>query len=419
MKTNVMKPLLRSVGRAMRRLSLVAGLGAGLLLSGCIGNNSECIEDQPGYEEGKDVWLSVNFRNVDSESRSRAVTDPVHPDEAATAAENYIDGNDLTIMFLNSEGRVIKVFDPGEYSVGVTSNTDGLYNDYELKFRINQDYFEKTVGSSTFSLLVVANHGGTGDGETYNRDDLWMKSVADLAALKTSFGYTGQNGTAAWTPDIAGGRHIPMAGIHRFTVSRTALEGATDANNPLVITAGGNEIDMQRAMAKIRVIDAFKSAADNFDGEYITSVKLKGISSRGSFVPDNTAWANGTCVLEDATWLTSWYQQENSISLTAPEEYTDPETNTLRARMTGYMPECGSEVFNETQSPTLEIVVANNAGTTQTFSVKLSEITNPGVTAFARNHIYQFIIEKNFQADITVAYTVCEWNSANTDIDFN
>lgn len=419
MKTDVMKPLLRPAGRALRRLSLVAGLGAGLLLSGCIDSNSECIEDQPGYEEGKDVWLSVNFRNVDSEGRSRAVTDPVHPDEDATAAENFIDVNDITVMFLNSDGRVMKVFADGEYSVEVNSNTDGLYNDYVLRFRINQDYFEKTGATSTFSLLVVANHDGTGDGQTYNPDDLWMKSVADLSALKTSFGYTGQNGTAAWTPDIAGGRHIPMAGIHRFTVSRAALESATDANNPLVITEGGNEIDMQRAMAKIRVIDAFKSAADNVDGEYIASVKLKGVSSRGSFVPDDAAWANGTCVLEKATWLTSWYQQENSISLTAPEEYTDTQTNTLRTRMIGYMPECGIEVFNETQSPTLEIVVANAAGQTRNYSVKLSDLKEPGVTAFARNHIYQFIVEKNFQADITIAYTVCEWNSADADIDFN
>lgn len=414
-----MKPLLRPAGRALRRLSLVAGLGAGLLLSGCIDSNSECIEDQPGYEEGKDVWLSVNFRNVDSEGRSRAVTDQDHPDEEATAAENYINGNDLNVMFLNSDGRVMKVFADGEYSVEVISNADGLYNDYQLNFRINQDYFEKTGATSTFSLLVVANHKGTGDGQTYNPDNLWMKSVADLSALKTSFGYTGQNGTEAWTPDIAGGRHIPMAGIHRFTVRRAALESATDANNPLVITDGDNEIDMQRAMAKIRVIDAFKSATDNVDGEYIASVKLKGVSSRGSFVPDDATWANGTCVLEKATWLTSWYQQENSISLTAPEEYTDTETNTLRTRMIGYMPECGSEVFNETQSPTLEIVVANEAGQTRNYSVKLSDIQNPGVTAFARNHIYQFIVEKNFQADITIAYTVCEWNSADADIDFN
>lgn len=414
-----MKPLLRPTGRALRRLSLVAGLGVGLLLSGCIDSNSECIEDQPGYEEGKDVWLSVNFRNVDSEGRSRAVADSDHPAEDATAAENFINVNDITVMFLNSDGRVMKVFADGEYSVEVISNADGLYNDYQLIFRINQDYFEKTGTTSTFSLLIVANHNGTGDGQTYNPDNLWMKSVADLSALKTSFGYTGQNGTEAWTPDKDGGRHIPMAGIHRFTVSRAALESATDANNPLVITDGGNEIDMQRAMAKIRVIDALKSAADNVDGEYIASVKLKGVSSRGSFVPDDATWANGTCVLENATWLTSWYQQENTISLTAPEEYTDVETGKLRTRMIGYMPECGSEVFNETQSPTLEIVVANAAGATQNFSVKLSEITNPGVPAFARNHIYQFIVEKNFQADITIAYTVCEWNSGNADIDFN
>lgn len=411
MKTNVMKPLLRPACRALRRLSLVAGLGAGLLLSGCIDSNSECIEDQPGYEEGKDVWLSVNFRNVDSEGRSRAVTDPGHPDEDATAAENYIDGNDLTVMFLNSDGRVMKVFADGEYSVEVISNADGLYNDYQLRFRINQDYFEKTGTSSTFSLLIVANHNGTGDRQTYNPDNLWMKSVADLSALKTSFGYTGLNSTAAWTPDIAGGRHIPMAGIHRFTVSRTALEGATDANNPLVITDGGNEIDMQRAMAKIRVIDALDENG-NTDNE-ITAVTLTGMNTRGAYlplVPSNewgTSASPNTSVCHIAHGDATWFNPGNVIP-----SYTIDNNG-----WGFYIPEFSWTLAPADAEPTLHITVRSaSTGLDRTYDYPVSKAL--GASDMTRNHIYEFRVTEIAGMNLALTCTVLDWEGHETDWEF-
>ncbi len=406
-----MKPLLRPAGRALRRLSLVAGLGAGLLLSGCIDSNSECIEDQPGYEEGKDVWLSVNFRNVDSEGRSRAVTDPVHPDEDATAAENFIDVNDITVMFLNSDGRVMKVFADGEYSVEVNSNTDGLYNDYVLRFRINQDYFEKTGATSTFSLLVVANHDGTGDGQTYNPDDLWMKSVADLSALKTSFGYTGQNGTAAWTPDIAGGRHIPMAGIHRFTVSRAALESATDANNPLVITEGGNEIEMQRAMAKIRVIDALAENG-NTDNE-ITAVTLSGMNRRGAYLPlvPSNEWGTqvvpNTSVCHIAHGDASWFNPSTVIP-----------SYTIGADGWGfYIPEFSWTLASAAAEPTLHITVHSaSTGLDRTYDYPVSKAL--GASDMTRNHIYEFRVTEIAGTEAELTLVVKDWDDQEVIWDY-
>lgn len=406
-----MKPLLRPACRALRRLSLVAGLGAGLLLSGCIDSNSECIEDQPGYEEGKDVWLSVNFRNVDSEGRSRAVTDPDHPDEDATAAENYIDGNDLTVMFLNSDGRVMKVFADGEYSVEVISNADGLYNDYQLRFRINQDYFEKTGITSTFSLLIVANHNGTGDGQTYNPDNLWMKSVADLSALKTSFGYTGLNSTESWQPDIDGGRHIPMAGIHRFTVSRTALEGATDANNPLVITDGGNEIDMQRAMAKIRVIDALAENG-NTDNE-ITAVTLTGMNTRGAYLPlvPSNDWGTqavpNTAVCHIAHGDATWFNPGNVI----------PSYTIGNNGWGFYIPEFSWTLAPAAAEPTLHITVHSaSTGLDRVYDYPVSKAL--GQTDMTRNHIYEFRVTEIAGMNLALTCTVLDWEGHETDWEF-
>lgn len=411
-----MKPLLRPAGRALRRLSLVAGLGAGLLLSGCIDSNSECIEDQPGYEEGKDVWLSVNFRNVDSEGRSSAVTDPDHPDEEATAAENYIDGNDLTVMFLNSDGRVMKVFAAGEYSVEVISNEDGLYNDYELKFRINQDYFEKTGATSTFSLLVVANHNGTGDGQTYNPDNLWMKSVADLSALKTSFGYTGQNGTEAWTPDKDANpkRLIPMAGIHQFTVNRAALESATDANNPLVITDGGNEIDMQRAMAKIRVIDAL--AENGNTDNVITAVTLSGMNNRGAYLPlvPSNDWGTqvvpNTSVCHIAHGDASWFSF--SAESAARLSYAIGDNG-----WGFYIPEFSWTLAPAGSEPTLRITVHSaSTGLDRTYDYPVSKAL--GASDMTRNHIYEFRVTEIAGTEAELTLVVKDWDDQEVIWDY-
>lgn len=411
MKTNINEypaPRRLTLRRIAQTASLIAAL---LLLPSCVNDNSLCVEDQPGYQEGKDVWLSVNFRNVDSEGRSRAVTDPVHPDEDATAAENFIDVNDITVMFLNSDGRVMKVFADGEYSVEVTSNTDGLYNDYVLRFRINQDYFEKTGATSTFSLLVVANHNGTGDGQTYNPDNLWMKSVADLSALKTSFGYTGLNGTAAWTPDIAGGRHIPMAGIQRFTVSRAALESATDANNPLVITDGGNEIDMQRAMAKIRVIDALAENG-NTDNE-ITAVTLSGMNRRGAYLPlvPSNEWGTqvvpNTSVCHIAHGDASWFNTTVNIP-----SYTIDDNG-----WGFYIPEFSWTLAPAAAEPTLHITVhSGSTGLDRTYDYPVSKAL--GASDMTRNHIYEFRVTEIAGTEAELTLVVKDWDDQEVIWDY-
>lgn len=407
MKTNIINKTLALTAVA------IALMGA---TTACVNDNSLCVEDQPGYEEGKDVWLSVNFRNVDSEGRSRAVTDPKpdHGDEDATAAENYIDGNDLTVMFLNSDGRVMKVFDKNEISV--VYNDEVNYRDYELKFHINQDYFEKTGATSTFSLLVVANHNGTGDGQTYNPDNLWMKSVADLSALKTSFGYTGLNGTAAWTPDKDANpkRLIPMAGIHRFKVSRAALESATDANNPLVITDGGNEIDMQRAMAKIRVIDAL--AQNGNTDNVITAVTLSGMNNRGSYLPlvPSNDWGTqvvpNTSVCHIAHGDASWFSF--SAESAARPSYAIGDNG-----WGFYIPEFSWTLAPAAAEPTLHITV-HSASThlDRTYDYPVSK--SLGQNDMTRNHIYEFRVTEIAGMNLALTCTVLDWEGHETDWEF-
>lgn len=383
-------------------------------VSSCVNSNSLCPEDQPGYVEGDNIWFTFKVRNLSPSSR--ADDSQGHPEEDALAAENYIniDDRDISVLlFANDNGNVwlMKVLTNEEYSVERASGADNssLYN---LSFKINRQYFAYAgSGDAKFSLMVVANMKGTGDysDPLYNSNDHFAYSPQRLAALKLYYGMPDQSATA-WLPSVTEKKLIPMSGILPCTVSQTALQNSSDAYNPLKL----GEVEMQRAMAKIRILDAIKNSADNPDGEYIASVTLKGASTRGSFIPESDDWAAGTCELENATWLYDWYDAQLPIHLTAPAIYPQDNTKTY---LIGYLPECGSEVFaDNTLSPVLEIVINNSSNQQTTYSVKLSEAN---VKAIARNHIYQFEIEKKFSSQPTVGYTVCEWNEDNADIGFN
>ena len=385
-------------------------------VSSCVNSNSLCPEDQPGYVEGDNIWFTFKVRNLSPSSR--ADDSQGHPEEDALAAENYIniDDRDISVLlFANDNGNVwlMKVLTNDEYSVERASGADNssLYN---LSFKINRQYFAYAgSGDAKFSLMVVANMKGTGicSDPLYNSNDHFAYTPQRLAALKLYYGMPDQSATA-WLPSVPEKRFIPMSGVKQCVLTHAALEGE-DASTPSQPIQIGT-VEMQRAMAKIRILDAIKNSADNPDGEYIASVTLKGASTRGSFIPESDKWAAGTCELENATWLNDWYNAQSSIYLTAPAIYPQDNTKTY---LIGYLPECGSEVFaDNTLSPVLEIVINNSSNQQTTYSVKLSDAN---VKAIARNHIYQFEIEKKFSSQPTVGYTVCEWNEDNADIGFN
>lgn len=399
--------------RALRRCTQAAALLAAMLMSpSCVNDNSVCIEDQPGYQEGKDVWLTFTIANQgESQSRSRAgaPTDPSHPDEAAVDAENYIDCDDydLTVMYLNEDGRVMKVFNKDEFVIIPYGGEDVASRQYELKLRIHQDYFYglDNVENVNFSLLVVANLNGTKDAGHGTFGINWMSTVADLSALNTSFGYTGLNGEEAWTPDIADKRLIPMAGLRKFTVSATALKGATDMSHELNISEGGNEIYMQRSMAKIRVVD---NLAENGDTDKaITNVTLTGLNNKGAYLPlvtdaINVDWLTNTSVVHTAHADAGWYSNSELPSYTFQQDGYDA--------WGFYITEYSSSVKpNGIAEPTLNITVkSTSTGQEATYQYPISR--SIGTADMTRNHIYQFVVTE-INSEISIDWTVCDMDN--------
>jgi len=404
--------------RLARRLVLIMGTVMALGFAGCIDTNSQCIEDQPGYQEGRDVWLTFDIRNVD-ETGSRAVSDPVHPDEDASAAENYIncEDYDLTVMYLNEQGRVMKVFNRDEYIV-IRDAGDATDRKYKLTLRINQDYFSSVGDNVTFSLLVIANLNGTADGGSYGLN--WMATLSELSNLKTSFGYTGVNGTEAWQPDIAAKRFIPMAGVRQFSISRAALTAATDKANELDLSADNNAIDMQRAMAKIRVVDAL--AANGDTDNKIIAVTLSGMNTRGTYLPDvarNAAWGNpNTVVCEFGNAASGWFNAESVIPTTAlrfTDSYGWIQKDGVFDAWRLYVPEFSWIAASSESEPTLHITV-QSGGETKTFDYPVSR--SLGQSDMARNHIYQFVVTEVSGMKLNLTCRVLDWKGEETVWDY-
>lgn len=410
------------MARFILNISTVAFVGA-LLASAasCADNdNSLAIEDRPGYKEGNDLWLSVDLRSLTPNGgrASRAADNAEHPDEAGSDAENYIDVNDVKVLFVGPNGTVMRVLQQGDYTVVRTSETDN-YTSYTLAFKINREYFSTTLPNPTFQLMVVANaQGPTGDADNFKftMENTWAKTPEQVAKMFTTFSYSPT--TDAWLPttDENNHNHIPMSGIVKTSYTTDALDAATSQTSAL--EAG--TINMQRAMAKLRIIDKIQENDHTMTGVSISAVRLAGYATQGAYFPAyndaNKAWyTNGTCHLETATMQSDWYN--NSYKLyTSQTQYS--ENSKGYNAFIGYMPELfiSIEDFNPeiNHYPTLEIKVTgiDGPGTEKIYNTSLPN------NEIVRNHIYEYSIklEPNLKLSLDVNVNPWETNTFEYDL---
>lgn len=419
---------------------LVMPIAAGMLAVSCVNDNSLCIEDGPGYNPNDNVYLSLYISNPrmtgDGNPSSRAgdLSD-IHAEETATAAENYINPNDISLNIFDERGNAIKTLRSSEFTLTTVGNNN---SQYRIVTKINRGYLNLIGSSGKLSVLAVANTKGI------NRNDLtvadydnvaFMKSLDDLTGELRSYGYDGRllaEGSDPWTPNIDAGRHIPMAGYEITTIDPTALDNATTEAKAVQL----NNITMQRAMAKIRVLDGVTFQTGLSSQTVISSVKFCSGAIRAAYVPSTTqitAWRNGTATTERAT-VPATAGQWNSAELAQPTftgtfKTTDASGVTRDfPSFTCYAPETAVRSLKSTPvRPYLEIITAKRKAdgsyhNDKKWEVYLDEwLANVTETPdVARNHIYQFIVTASEKAKLNIQYTVCEWRSATSgNITFN
>lgn len=422
---------------------LIACLCLGLSASSCVDDDAGCIEDKPGYVEGNDVWLSFTVKGEDPAPRtatsrtsaeapgslfSRADDDPdgnKHPAEAATEHENAIAGEMRLILFDNNRN-LLKILDNSD--IITFRHPDGETNTaiYEIKAKINRAYFDYGGTQDKFgmSLMLVTNLNGFGTGHNFPTDgSLFMKSTTWLSQRHYSFPYspTVSGSDEGWYPD-GHSRFIPMAGLRHYTVTKTELDKATNANDPYRLDET-EALILQRAVAKIRVFDNINRTTPDAKTE-ITAVSIKGFNRYGTFMPDFThagceKWAQGTTMVEKATVEPDWFSSELSaparkVGLAAGGDYTDKDGNTFTTAFVAYIPE--ANLTTATDIPQLIITTKSEIDKTEanpdgirpwTFSLK--EIIKETGIDITRNHIYEFTVTRSIDSQLTLNYTVCPW----------
>lgn len=376
----------------------------------------------PGPVSDRDVWLSVDIRNHKAArsippGRGAAPADPdKHPDEAAEPAENYVDVSDLSILLFDADNRLVRIFNSNEFNVTADNAATG---DYRLLLKTTTERLgiaDATSGSVTFTMLMMANMQGTGSGDGPFPYTSLLSTVADLSQTRRGFGYSGTAGTAAWTPDIAAGRLIPMSGTVTADVDVAALKAGNTATNAVQLPT----IYLQRAMAKVRLIDAIEDT--NFE---ITDVRLRGYANRGAYLPALEAgspWALNTQVVEYASSLPSWYQSAGQLP---SQKFTYTNIRSDISLKPGshydsfrfYVPEFKS---NGTGEPTFEITVHDNtSGKDLSYEYKFPHTAAGTVPDMVRNHIYEVIVtgvSAETDVKLNIKYGICPWEDHTVEI---
>lgn len=379
--------------------------------------------------EADGLWLSVDIRNLmpgDRMPRTRGEAVPTdgegHPDEDDFEAENHIDVNDINLL----------LFDSGNHLIGSYSSADCKIEkinagEYRLLMKVAPSVLEEAVGSSdhlTFTVMLVANLHGTGEGDGAYTYTQLLNSVKTLSDMRRGFGYVPAEGTEAWTPSIEAGRLIPMAGTVTATLSKDAIAKGTSADNPATLPA----IYLQRAMAQLRLVDAIDD--ENLE---ITGVTLRGCNLRGAYLPalaEGDAWSFNTQVVEYGTAEAGWYDASGEYPSEAIT-FRNPHggmsglvANKSYSAFRFYVPEFDWDAIGSAHGPMLMIdVLDKKKGTTKSYTYRFprtrEEADGPVQADFARNHIYQVVVTGvlgETEVGLKIAYGVCPWDTRTVDI---
>ena len=264
-----------------RRLCLAAW-SAGLLatLQGCVFGETV---DAPQAMSGDTYTMSITVV-TNSSAASRANHDD-DEQQTGTDAENYIDfGNyDFSLVLFDENGNFIQKIDCDK-SWKILPSTSGTSN-VPTTYLLETEIFPETIDDATletikkdgFQVMALANWKANGAG-SYDRlgssttlDAIWK----DDANYNFSYTPTSTGGiNQTWLPSVAPAAQqlIPMFGLAQASAFKPR------SSTSLYSSA---MIPMQRAMAKIEVIDNLKD-----DDPSVTGVTMTAFNTSGRFIPD-------------------------------------------------------------------------------------------------------------------------------------
>lgn len=409
--------------------TVLAGLVC-VSLSGCVNDAGLCPPDDT-RTDGKTIWLNVHVSNQSTTSGMKAMTradedvetseDCTHGERPATAAEDYIDSEDINLVLLDRNMTVLKRFDNTEYTLaGADANGN---SNVLLVLPVNVDLLETPGANWKFHLAMAANKNGADPSASAVSpfEGGLADHIGDLADDTDANRFAYNPGASSWQPDIKAKRHIPMAGTVAFDIPKTVVEaGDWDADAELL---------MQRAMAKIRVTGNFTDKNGDLTQEIagIESVTLCGAHTGGAVLPyyeqNKSWWHDGTMNIETAsvpagmgeTIDIPFLQEGDSFICYVPEHALSKDSD-------------GSITLDqdseEGSGPYLSIVTVDNVPTEaggvaerRTHKRYLSNFSS--ISNISRNHIYEFEVKGREMHKIGITASVLPWSQEILDYDYS
>lgn len=392
--------------------------------------------DDPSPVGPQELTATLQFQvasnaPISSRALNEAENDADH--KVGTADENYVDLQTLSFILADGNGNAIMPFYPS------VKPDDKTYKTYTVISELPQAALNKTVtnGDASFQILVIANARTNGvERMPYGFS---LESYGTNPALSTFFGaensptfqfpLKGNTPAAGWSPSIAKAQYIPMAGVQNFSVPVSDLEASTPESPAHLenVSTTGKVINLLRAVARV---DVKLSAASTAAGISISGVTLTGYNTRGTLLPEASAWlpGEGNTTLYETQYIldtgTPTIPSNSSYAATAlPLVHITKEGDKDVDYWSIYLPEYAAPANND-DAPRFKVVFAN-AGQTTTIedTFTLSQYADGAAgdnISLIRNNLYTYELTKTTttseDASISIKYTVCTMTPITVDI---
>lgn len=396
-----------------RRLCLAAW-SAGLLatLQGCVFGETV---DAPQAVSGDTYTMSITVL-----TRSSAATRANHTDDgqqAGSEAENHIDFEalDFSLVLFDKNGNFIQKIDCNKSwkilpstSAGSTV-PDAYLVETELKFpETMTEAAIEAVKKDGFQVMALANWNAANGAGSYAKMNS-KPSLADIWQDGTNYNfgynYTPANGSnTTWQPNIQTKKLIPMFGFAQASAFKLGSNSTSLYSSAM--------IPMQRAMAKVEVIDGMPAE----DGFTIQDVTMTTFNTSARFIPNvaaNPDWDKVGSQVESSS-LPNGVSTQNGLKFVY---VTD--------RWVAYVPEMALGAALDEARPHLNVSIGDRNNSSKTYPLHFAQYADkvtPNLPDeswhhILRNHIYRYTIERiNADTNLTLQYGICKWTEENIDI---
>lgn len=374
---------------AERFVRLFATLAGVLLLSSCVAERDESC---PPPESRGEIKLNLTLFTGNLATRAGEAEHPAgtFDTDGGTAAERYINPNDLSVVILDQDGKYIPTSQPDQMQMVPASGQD-----------VRVTVVIQREEALNIRVLVLANWNSMSPSGDYLTQ---MEGVPSLEGLYAdagnfNFDYTSTSADGkSWKPeDKSAG--IPMVGLSEPVA-------VPEPQYTFVPELDLGQIQMLRSLAKVEIVNQTPQK----DQVVLTNATLSGYNAYGRYVPDgttNSAWNKEATQVRNASLPnppagTNLYVENELIFATFYKEVTtsdetDPNTYN-RTTLVAYIPEMD---FVEQEGVYPKITVSYQVGGDSGSEPMTNEIEfatyvdgkpDQPLPALLRNHNYRFNI---------------------------